>query len=95
MTIRTRIALFGAGVVAITVLIFGVLLYILIAIGLASQQNQILVARGQQASTFVRLASPQELAAGKPLVPIDLKTSPDTFVEVLDADGGVLSSGVR
>lgn len=92
MPLRARLALYGACVVALAVLIFGVLVYALIVIGLARQRDRTLVTRGQETATAlaqVQTLDPRRLSV---LAPIDLTHSSDTFVEVLSTDGQPLSS---
>jgi len=93
MTIRMRIALFAAGVVTITLLLFGALLYTLTAVGAGAQQDQMLTQRAGQAANLAGRTDRDELHASRPLAPIDLATSAETFIEALDADGSVIASG--
>jgi two-component system OmpR family sensor kinase len=92
LSLRLRLALFGAGVVALTLLIFGTLLYLLLARGVSTNQDDALRSRGQAAArslqdTFVQ---PQP-----PIAPADLATSTDVYVEVLDVVGRPVYSTAR
>ena len=89
MSLRLRLALFGTGVVALTLLIFGVLLYALLSRSVNTNQDDALRARAQQAARASQVAN----LAQQPLVaPADLKSSTDVYVLVLDANGAVLYS---
>jgi two-component system OmpR family sensor kinase len=90
MAIRTRIALYGAGVVFLTVVIFSVLVYFLVNRSVLQQQDAAVLRRSQQ---FLGADSAQFGGRG-PREPIvaDLRSSSDTFVEVLADDGTILYS---
>ena len=97
MAIRARIALFGAGVVFLTVVIFSVLVYALVNRSVLQQQDNALSRRSQQFATGQRGDGP----GGVPLQPgtrprdpvvVDLRTGGDSFVEVLADDGTVMFS---
>jgi signal transduction histidine kinase len=82
LPLRARLALFGAGVVALALVLFGALFYALLAHGVATNQDDALRSRAQ---TAVRsLNSSSDLAARSPIAPADLRTSTDVFVEVFD-----------
>ena len=82
MSLRLRLALFGAGVVALALVVFGVLLYALLSRGVVTNQDDALKARAKQA--VVSLNASPGLIAASPVAPADLKTSTDIFVEVFD-----------
>ena len=82
MSLRLRLALFGVGLVALALLVFGLLLYALLARGVNTNQDDALRARAQQAVASLN-ASPA-MAATQPVAPEDLRTSTDVFVEVFD-----------
>jgi signal transduction histidine kinase len=90
MPLRLRLALFGAAVVALTLLLFGTLLYALFARGVNTNQDDELRARAQEAVTA--LAPAQDLAPRAPVAPADLKNSTEVFVEVLTPDGSLVYS---
>ena len=81
MALRTRLALFGAGVVALALLLFGLLLYTLLARGVSNNQDDALRARAHQAVASVNASPP---ATQAPVAPEDPRTSTDVFVEVFD-----------
>lgn len=89
MSIRARIALFGAGVVALTVLLFGLVVYFPVERQLYAQQDQELKTIGDYQAgqilrrPFIRLS---DLTFGQPLIP-DLTKSPAPFIELLDPTG--------
>jgi signal transduction histidine kinase len=90
MPIRTRIALYGAGVVFLTVAIFSVLVYFLVNRSVLQQQDAAILRRSQQ---FLGADGAQFGGRGPrgPIV-VDLRSSSDTFVEVLADDGAILYS---
>ena len=90
MSLRLRLALFGAGVVALALLVFGVLLYALLSRGVVTNQDDALKARAKQA--VVSLNASPALIATSPVAPADLKTSTDIFVEVFDPGWKVVYS---
>ncbi|HKW70507.1 MAG TPA: HAMP domain-containing sensor histidine kinase [Candidatus Dormibacteraeota bacterium] len=90
MSLRLRLALFGAAVVALALLLFGLLLYALLSRGVVTNQDDALRTRAQQAVKSLD-ASPQ-LVATSVVAPADLKTSTDIFLEVFDPGWSVLYS---
>jgi two-component system, OmpR family, sensor kinase len=91
--IRWRIALFGAAVVAITVVIFSVLVYVLVVRSLETQQDTTLTRRGDQAWATV-VSSGGRLAPFRLFLPADLNVSPELFIQIFDSQGtSVVSSG--
>src|SRR5579859_2234546 len=90
MSIRLRLALFGAAVVALTLVLFGLLLYALFARGVQTNQDDGLRIRAAQA--VASLGSEPDLTPQAPIVPADLKTSTEIFVEVVSPDGSVIYS---
>ena len=90
MPLRLRLALFGAAVVALALLLFGLLLYALLSRGVVTNQDDALRVRAQQAVQSLN-ASPQ-LIATPPVAPADLKTSTDIFLEVFDPTWSLIYS---
>lgn len=88
MSLRLRLALFGAAVVALTLLLFGGLLYGLFSRGVQTNQDDLLRTRAAQA--VLALEGVSDLSPQTPLVPADLKTSTEVFVEVLAPDGSLI-----
>ncbi len=88
MPLRLRLALFGAGVVALALLVFGLLLYALLSRGVVTNQDDALRARAQQAVRSLNV-SPQ-LVAARAVAPADSRTSSEVFVEVFDQGWSVL-----
>ncbi|HYM51565.1 MAG TPA: ATP-binding protein [Candidatus Limnocylindrales bacterium] len=84
LPIRARIALFGAGVVALTVLIFGILVYKLVEGSLLQQQDATLKARGQQITALIVRRG--FIPRGGPGFSPDLSTADDTFYEVISGN---------
>jgi two-component system OmpR family sensor kinase len=90
MSLRARLALFGAGVVALALVVFGVLLYTLLARSVTTNQDDALKSRAQQA--VVSLNASSQPTATQPVAPADLRTSTDIFIEVFDPSWAVLYS---
>ena len=87
-----RLALFGVGVVALTLVLFGGLLYSLFARGVNTNQDDALRSRAHEAAAALASLSTADLAPRAPLAPADLKNSGDVFVEVLAPDGSLVYS---
>jgi len=86
VSIRARIALFGGAVAALTVLLFGLVVYFPVERQLWAQQEQDLIQRSSFQATRAELG----LFRGGPLgprLPVDLKKSPESFTEILDPNG--------
>jgi len=95
VSLRLRLALFGAAVVALALVIFGLAIYTLVARSVDTNQDKDLRARAGAAVGALATAPSTDLAPRPVIAPVDLRTSTDIFVEVLGADGSVLySSGV-
>src|SRR5712691_2444603 len=82
MPLRLRLALFGVAVVALTLLLFGSLLYALVARSVNTNQDDALRTRAHEA--VATLTSAQDLMPRSPIAPADLRSSTDVFVEVFD-----------
>jgi signal transduction histidine kinase len=84
--IRGRIALFGAGVVALTVVVFSVLVYAAVDSSLVSQQDGALQRGGDRNWTILQFGG--RFAPGRsPFGQSELTNSTDPFYEVFDAQG--------
>ena len=93
MSLRLRLALFGTAVVALTLVLFGALLYGLLARGVTTDQDAALRARAGAAAAA--LGAAPDLTPRAPVAPVDLRTSNEVFVEVLDQNWSlVYSTGV-
>ena len=93
MSLRLRLALFGAAVVALTLVLFGALLYGLIARGATTNQDDALRSRAGEAAASLNAGS--DLSPRTPVAPADLRSSIEIFVEVLDPSWSVVySTGV-
>jgi len=92
MSLRLRLALFGVGVVALTLVLFGGLLYSLFARGVNTNQDDALRSRAHEAVVALASSSAADLAPRAPLAPADLKNSGEVFVEVLAPDGSLVYS---
>ena len=93
LPLRLRLALYGAAVVALTLVLFGVLLYALLASGVTNDQDTSLRARAGQA--VAALGATPDLTPRAPVAPADLRTSNEIFVEVFDQNWSlVYSTGV-
>jgi two-component system, OmpR family, sensor kinase len=80
--LRLRLALFGVGVVALTLVLFGALLYALVSRSVNTNQDDALRTRAREAAASASLVV--DLSPRPPLAPADLRTSTDVFVEVFD-----------
>jgi signal transduction histidine kinase len=92
MPIRVRIGLYAAGVVAITLFIFSVFIYGASKRNLRDQQDRLLLRRAQEAVEVVLKAPPNDLSPRPPLAPVDLAFGTDSFIEILDSGGTVIST---
>lgn len=90
MSLRLRLALFGAAVVAVTLVLFGGALYALLARGATTNQDEAVRGRAREAVGALNRAS--DLAPRAPVAPVDLRTSTEIFVEVLDPNWSVIDS---
>jgi two-component system, OmpR family, sensor kinase len=91
VSLRLRLALFGAGVVALALLVFGLLLYALLARGVVNNQDDALRTRARDA--VLTLHGPPQ--AQPAVAPANLAHSDDVFIEVLAADATIVySTGV-
>jgi signal transduction histidine kinase len=88
--IRLRIALFGIGVVTLTVALFSFVFYALLASGVPAEQDLLLRQRAEATRGAVERASAADIYEGRVLVPFD---GSDALVEVLGSDGSALSGG--
>jgi len=82
--IRARVALFGAGVVAATVVVFGVAVYYLVEGNLVAQQETSLSQRGDQIWASVERARgfPRVVS---PFAACDLSSSADVFLQLFSS----------
>ena len=93
MPLRLRLALYGTAVVAVTLVLFGVLLYGLLARSVANDQDTALRVRAGAAVTA--LGAAPDLTPRTPVAPVDLRSSNEIFVEVFDQNWSlVYSTGV-
>jgi two-component system OmpR family sensor kinase len=90
VSLRLRLALFGAAVVALTLVLFGGLLYALLARGAVTNQDDSV--RGRAREAVVALNRTADLAPRAPVAPADLRTSTEIFLEVLDPSWSVVYS---
>ena len=89
MSLRLRLALFGTGVVAVALVVFGLLLYVLFSRGAVTNQDDALRTRAEAAASSTVAT---DLPPSSPVAPADLAKSTDVYVEVLDSSGNVLYS---
>ncbi len=93
LPLRLRLALYGTAVVALTLVLFGVLLYGLLARSVTNDQDTALRARAGAAVTA--LGAAPDLTPRAPVAPVDLRSSNEIFVEVFDQNWSlVYSTGV-
>src|SRR3989442_4565349 len=92
LPIRARIALFGAAVVALTVLVFSAVVYVIVSRSLVSQQDNNLRLQGDYVWRLLESGRPFRL--GGPSFPIvDIKSGWAPVVGILPASGQLLSTG--
>src|SRR5437868_9111663 len=89
--IRARIALFGAAVVAVTVVIFGVLVYLVVENRLVSQHDGTISRGGDRNWSMLQFGG-RFVPGRNQFGQTDLKTSSEPFYEVFDAQGTALGS---
>lgn len=95
MSLRLRLALFGAAVVAVALVIFGLAIYGLVSRSVDTNQDKDLRARAGAAAGALSTTPDIDLAPRPVIAPVDLRSSTDVFVEVLRPDGSVIySTGV-
>jgi two-component system, OmpR family, sensor kinase len=92
MPIRVRIALLGAGIVALALVVFSVGIGWLAAVSAPGEQDRDLSRRGGEIQTRVRMAAAEDFTPRPALAATDLANHVDIFVMVLGADGALLSS---
>ena len=98
LPIRARIALFGAAVVLVTVVLFGALVDVLFEHNVFAQQDQALQRRTLAiVSTPVGRPAdgrtgglPRGLDPHRVQAPVDLRSNTDTFMEFFDQRGGII-----
>jgi two-component system, OmpR family, sensor kinase len=90
VSLRLRLALFGAAVVALTVILFGALLYALLARGVNTNQDAAL--RSRASSAVTALNSSLDITPRGALAPADLHNSLDIFIVVFDSNWSVVYS---
>lgn len=95
MSLRLRLALFGAAVVALALVIFGLALYGLVARSVETNQDKDLHARAAAAVAALATTPGVELTPRPVVAAADLRSSTDVFLEVLTTEGSVIySTGV-
>jgi two-component system OmpR family sensor kinase len=82
--------MFGTAVVALTLILFGALVYGLLARGVATSQDAAVRGRAREAVNSLNTAS--EVLRRGPVAPVDLRTSNEIFVEVVDPNWSVVYS---
>jgi signal transduction histidine kinase len=82
LSLRLRLALFGTAVVALTLVLFGALLYGLLARSVTNDQDTAL--RGRAGQAVAALGVAPDLTPRAPVAPTELRTSNEIFVEVFD-----------
>jgi two-component system OmpR family sensor kinase len=90
MSIRLRITLFGLGVVSLVLGLFCAAVYLLLAASVTTTQDTTLTQRVERAAATLSEAPPA--ASGPVPAAIDLRSSSDVFVMVLDGTGRPLHS---
>jgi two-component system OmpR family sensor kinase len=95
VSLRVRLALFGAAVVALALLLFGLAIYVLVARSVETNQDKELTARAAAALRALSTSPAADLTPRPPLAPVDLRNSTEVFIEVLAPNGSLIySTGV-
>ena len=89
MRIRRRLVLLAVGVATAGMTLFAILLSGLLARGVSDDQDAALQRLAGETALVVASIDPAVLAGREPLAPIDLGSSLDPFIVVLDATGTV------
>ena len=89
MRIRRRLVLLAVGVATAGMTLFAVLLSGLLARGVSDDQDRALQRLASDTAAVVASIDPALLAGRAPLAPIDLASSTDPYIVVLDASGSV------
>ena len=93
-SIRTRIALFCSLVVTLTLVFFGVLLYLLAAVGGQEERDEALTERAEATLTTIATAAAADLEPRRAPAPIEIEGSPEIFVVILDRSStAIVSTG--
>ena len=92
MSLRLRLALFGAAVVALALVIFGLAIYGLVSRSVDTNQDKELRARAGAAVAALATTPDLDLAPRPVIAPVDLRSSTEVFLEVLSTDGSVIYS---
>jgi len=90
VSLRVRLALFGAAVVALALVIFGLAIYGLVSRSVDTNQDKDLRARAGAAIGALATTPNLDLAPRPVIAPVDLRSSTDLFVEVLGSDGTLI-----
>jgi signal transduction histidine kinase len=87
MSLRLRLALFGAAVVALALVLFGLAVYGLVARSVETNQDKDLRSRAGAAVSELNSTPASALTPRPPLAPVDLRNDTEVFIEVLSPDG--------
>jgi signal transduction histidine kinase len=91
MSIRFRLALFGLAVVTLTLAVFALLIFGLLAAAGSNEQDRQLAARAVDAVDALAVADADDFLPRRVLAPVDAAEAIDMFVVVLGPDGVPLS----
>ena len=90
MRIRMRLALYGALIIGVAIVVFGILLTLLGQATAPEDQDKSLASLAEEWRLSLADASSESLTAALPLVSIDLSDTTEQFVVILDSKGKVL-----
>jgi signal transduction histidine kinase len=93
VSIRIRLALFGVGIVTLTLVAFTLLFFALLTGGSANTQDRELAARADAAVAAIASAPAEDFTPRRSTAPVDAASALDMFTLVLDADGAPLYTG--
>jgi len=92
MSIRARVTLFGIAVVTVIYTVVAVLIYWLLSVGFAEDQDRLLAARSAEAVSALASAPAASLTPRAPLTSVDAVATGEAVVAVLDSSGAVVTA---
>src|SRR5689334_13307736 len=92
MSFRMRVALFGAAVVALTIVLLSLLLYGLVRAGAPRDRDRLLLRLAREGAAQAQTVDPAVLRPGRTLGAVDLRGTLQPFMFVLGPNGEVFSA---
>jgi two-component system OmpR family sensor kinase len=91
LSIRLRLTIWYTAVLAVTMLLFSVFLYFLLARNLTVEINKSIVIKGREVISSVRVIGPPHQLRQVVLPDVDVFATPDIFLQVVDSQGTVVA----